>query len=181
MKPTGSLAFVLTAMVLATGCAELIANADFDPATDFGVYQTYAWAPRDALPTGDPRLDANPFFDARVRSAVDAELAAKGLALTDANPSLLVHYHASVRERLDVYRIDREAGYTTGGGERENVSVYEEGTLLVDLVDASSNRVIWRGWAQSDIGGVIDDRERMEQRIAESTRKMFERFPVVGK
>ncbi|HEX9581246.1 MAG TPA: DUF4136 domain-containing protein [Gemmatimonadales bacterium] len=178
MKALRTLTLSAATAVLVTACAGLMANADFDPATNFGAYQTYAWAPRDALPTGDPRLDANPFFDARVRSAVDTELAARGFTQSASGPGLLVHYHASVRERLDVYRVDREAGYSSGYGERDNVTVYEEGTLLVDLVDAASNRVIWRGWALSDIGGVIDNPERMEQRILESTRKMFEKFPA---
>lgn len=167
-------------LLAAAGCATMTVSADFDPATNFGVYRTYDWAPPDPLPTGDPRLDANPFFDARVRAAVDGQLTATGLTQSADSPDLLVHYHASVRDRLDVYRIDTERGYLPGYEGAEQVSVYEEGTLLVDLVDAETLRVIWRGWAQTDIQGVIDNRVRMEQMIQEATRRMFERFPSQG-
>ncbi|OGU00957.1 MAG: hypothetical protein A2W29_08350 [Gemmatimonadetes bacterium RBG_16_66_8] len=71
---------------------------------------------------------------------LDAELAAKGLTRSASAPDVFVHYHASVRDRLDVYRVDREAGYTAAYADGEQALVYEEGTLLVDLVEAASNR-----------------------------------------
>ena len=39
---------------------------------------TYDWGPADALPTGDPRLDQNPFFKDHLEGAVEKELATRG-------------------------------------------------------------------------------------------------------
>lgn len=158
------------------GCAAITVSADFDPEVDFQTYRTYAWGPADALPTGDPRLDNNPFFDDRMRGAVDGELAERGLTVAPATEAdLVVHYHISIRERIDVVTVDREYGYEPGYDTA--VREWQEGTLMVDLVDTRTNRVIWRGWAQSDMAGVIDDRDALAERIRKACDKLFTRYP----
>jgi len=157
-----------------TACATLSVSSYIHPAADFSRYQTYDWGARDALPTGDPRLDNNPFFDAQVRASVERELAARGYRREAANPDLLIHYHASVQQKVDVYRVDAEAGY----GDESAAVQYEEGTLVLDVADAKTRQIIWRGWGQSDIEGVINDQSRMEKRVAEVTQKILERLPA---
>ena len=164
-------------VLMSSACGGMNVSADFDPAVDFGQFQTYDWGVQDALPTGDPRLDNNPFFDARVKAAVDSQLVVRGMRHSTVSPDLLVHYHASVEQRIDVYSVDRERGYVTDTRFATEVREYEEGTLIVDVVIAESNKLAWRGWAQSDVGAVIDRPPAMEARIKESVRRMFERFP----
>jgi len=86
----------------------------------------------------------------------------------------LIHYHASVQQKVDVYRVDAEAGY----GDESAAVQYEEGTLVLDVADAKTRQIIWRGWGQSDIEGVINDQSRMEKRVAEVTQKILERLPA---
>jgi hypothetical protein len=84
--------------------------------TDFTRYRTYDWAPAGQFSTGDPRLDNNPFFQERLRAAVEKELAARGFEKrTSETSDLLIHYHASIRERIDVSGLDREYGYEAVG------------------------------------------------------------------
>ena len=156
-----------------TACATMSVSSYIQPGADFAAYHTYDWGARDALPTGDPRLDNNPFFDSHVRASVESQLAVKGYRRVAENSDLVIHYHASVRQKVDVYRVDAEAGYRY---ETEAVQ-YEEGTLLLDVADAKTKQIIWRGWGQTDIEGVINDQSRMEQRVTEVTQKILERFP----
>jgi hypothetical protein len=163
--------------LLATvGCATLEVGADYDRGVTLSPFRSFAFDTRDALPTGDPRLDSNPFFDSRMRAAVDFEMAAKGLRLVDANPDLLVHYHATVAQRLDVIRSDTDRGYTDVTGSQPNVVNFDEGTILVDVADAKTKRVIWRGWARSDFGGVLNDPHTMDNYVQKAVHAMFERF-----
>ena len=97
---------MLASFALVSACATVNAGADFDPAVRLDQYRTYDWGGGDSLPVGDPRLDNNPFFDSRVRAAVELELAARGLRRVTTSPDLLVHYHASVRQRVDVIRAE---------------------------------------------------------------------------
>ena len=156
------------------------AGADFDPGMDFHVYETFAWEDAIPLPTGDPRLDENPFFDERIREAVTAELVARGIRNVDidAQPSLLVHYHASVQDRIEVYHHDTAAGYEVSGFEAgTEVYQWDEGTLLVDLVDTESMRVVWRGWSRADVTRALDDLEAMALLLQAAAREMFSHLP----
>ena len=76
---------------------------------------------------------------------------------TSGTPDLLIHYHASINQRIDVNRLDREYGYCYDDDCRAGVIEYEAGTLVLDIVDTRTNRVIWRGWAQDSVEGVLDN------------------------
>ena len=55
----------LPALTLAS-CATMNVSSYLERGVDFTQYRTYAWGPTDARPTGDPRLDSNPFFKDRL-------------------------------------------------------------------------------------------------------------------
>jgi hypothetical protein len=169
----------LAAVALAlTGCATMTVSSHVQRGLDFAQYRTYEWGPADALPTGDPRLDENPFFKDHLQGAVEKGLAARGLELTGSGtPDLLIHYHASISQRIDVNRRDREYGYCSGSECPGEVFEYEAGTLVLDLVDARTNRVIWRGWARHTVEDMLENPDRMASRIDEAVRRMLERLP----
>jgi hypothetical protein len=145
---------------------------------DIARYRTYDWGPADALPTGDPRLDKDPFFQDHVQGAVERQLAARGLAqATSGAPELLIHYHASITRRIDVSRVDRQYGYCYGDDCTPPVVEYEAGTLVIDIVDARTNKVIWRGWAQDGVGDMLDDRDAMARKIDEAVSRMLAKLP----
>jgi len=177
---------VITGIALAatawatTACSSvpLRAGSDYDPAYDFALYRSYSWDEPDERPTGDARLDENPFFLHRLHAAIHWELATRGIGFGDESPALVVHHHASVRDRVDVFEADRNAGYTSDYGEGTQVIQYEEGTFLVDIADARTQDVLWRGWAVLDLSKALDDPEVMRQQIDDAVAKMFETFPL---
>ncbi|WP_396201647.1 DUF4136 domain-containing protein [Gemmatimonas sp.] len=171
-------AVAVCSVALLSACATVNAGADFEPGVRLDQYRTFDWAGGDSLPVGDPRLDNNPFFDSRVRAAVELEFAARGLNRSTVSPDLVVHYHASVRQRVDVIRADEGRGYSSPrDGRSEQVLEYEEGTLIVDVAEPKAKAILWRGWAQTDVGGMLNDPREMEKRIRESVRKMMLKFP----
>ena len=54
---------------------------------------------------------------------------------------------------------------------------YEAGTLVLDIVDARTNRVIWRGWAQDTVEGVLDNEDAMARQINVAITRMLARLP----
>jgi hypothetical protein len=172
------LTVVMFSAFLVAGCATMIVSSHLQRDVDFARYRTFDWGPADALPTGDPRLDHNPFFKDHMEGAVERHLAAKGLELSSSGqPDLLIHYHANVSQRIDVNRIDRQYGYCYGEDCSVRVMEYEAGTLVLDVVDTRTDRVIWRGWAQDSLEGVIGNQDRMERMINQAVARMLERFP----
>jgi Domain of unknown function (DUF4136) len=49
--------------------------------------------------------------------------------------------------------------------------------LFIDLVDARTDRLVWRGWARGNIDGVIDDQDWMEQSIDEAVARIMRELP----
>ncbi|MCC7054370.1 MAG: DUF4136 domain-containing protein [Gemmatimonadaceae bacterium] len=174
------LAVVSSTAVLAA-CASVSAGADFDPAIRLDQYHSFDWGAGDTMPAGDVRLDNNPFFDSRVRAAVELEMAAKGVQRRTTSPDLLVHYHVSVRQRVDVVRTDEARGYTDPWMRQGSTVVeFDEGTLLLDVADARTKKIVWRGWSQTDVTGLLDNPREMEKRVSESIRRMLSRYPQAG-
>jgi hypothetical protein len=171
---------VLVAAALAAGCATMTVSSHIERNVHFNDYLTYDWGPPDTFPVGDPRLDNNPFFVDYLQGAVEKQLAAKGYerALTG-QPDLLVHYHASVNQKVDVYEADARHGYCYGNCQPQVVE-YEQGTLVVDIVDAKTSKVIWRGWSQDVMDGVIDNQQRLEKQVGAGVSKMMLLLPQGG-
>jgi hypothetical protein len=173
---------ISTALLFAvstTACATMTVSSHIERNIDFSAYVTYDWGQRDNFPVGDPRLDNNAFFRDYVEGAIEKRLAAKGYERASTAPAdLLLHYHASVNQKVDVYEADRSLGYPPTGESR--VVEFEQGTLMLDVIDARTKRLVWRGWAQDTMTGVIDDQQRLERQVDEGVTKMMQLLPRGG-
>lgn len=173
---------LITAVAVAglAGCASMNVSSHIERGVNFSQYVTYDWGPPDNLPVGDPRLDNNPFFNDYLQGAIEKKMAAKGFERAAGKETdLLIHYHASVNQRLDVYRADQQYGYCYGDCEPQVVD-FEQGTLVIDIVDAKTKKVVWRGWAQDTMTGVIDNQERLQKQVDEGVTKMMLLLPRGG-
>ena len=162
------------------GCATLTVSSHIERGVNFAEYATFDWGPPDNLPVGDPRLDNNQFFRDYLQGAVERKLMANGFELiAGGEPDLLVHYHASVNQKVDVYEADRPYGYCYVNCEPRVVE-FEQGTLVIDIVDRRTNKVVWRGWSQDTMTGVIDNQDRLERQVEEGVSRMMMLLPRGG-
>ncbi len=170
---------VLAVTAMASGCAPTMSvSSHVDRSLDFAQYRTFDWGPADALPTGDPRLDQDPFFKDHVQGAVERGLAGRGMELISAgSPDLLIHYHANITERIDVNKADRAYGYCQGADCPPESIWYEAGTLVLDFMDAHSNKLIWRGWAQKSVEDMLRDKDKMADTIDRAVSEMLRQLP----
>lgn len=94
----------------------------------------------------DPML-VNSISNQALRVNVTDAFIARGYALSPDSADFTVAYYASTRERLDITMWDY--GYRRrwiGWGGVETVATpYTEGTVIVDVVDAKTNDLLWRG------------------------------------
>ena len=108
------------------------------------------------------------------------QLEAKGLRVSSTNPDLLIAVYIRTKERLIIISYGGSYLYPYYGHiaywGTPTIRQYEEGTLLLDFVDAKSNQLIWRGSAKSDLD-VVSTPERREKMINEAVRKILENFP----
>ncbi len=165
--------------VLVSGCATMNVSSHVERGLDFTQYTTWEWAPPDALPASDARLD-NPFFRDHFQGAVEREMTHRGFTQTVMEgdvPDLRVHYHANLSPQLRVNTGDQSFGACYDENCTVRVLDNEVGTILIDVVDGHTNRLIWRGWAQHSVDGVLDNPTKFQARIQEAVTRMFGRFP----
>lgn len=170
-------ALLVVTVASVAACAPVTVQSYTAGSTDVRQYHTYSWGASDATSTGDPRLDGNQFFAERVRSRVDAELARRGYEKTESGPpSLVVHYHASVTQKIDLSTVDPPSSGAPPHAVADSY-VYDAGTLVIDLVDARSDTLVWRGWAEGSLEGVIDNQAAMEAHIDRAVAQVLQRLP----
>jgi hypothetical protein len=176
MRSTTFILGATVAALLVAGCATMRVGTYVSRDTDFSTYRTYAWAPRDALPVGDARLEHNPILVDYLEGAVERGLHAHRLLLVpaSAHPDLLVHFHGSVRQVFNVATASR--AHEHGASEEVDIVTYDEGTLVVDMVDAATDRLVWRGWAIGALNSVLESQDRMERAINEAVARMLAGF-----
>jgi hypothetical protein len=159
--------------VLGTAFAQQV-KTDFDHQTNFSQYKTYSW--QEIKP-------ANSLWDARIKSAVDAQLTAKGWTqVASGGDVAIVAMKATQTQRsLQTFYDGFGGGWGWrrfgGGGFGESTTTeqdYKEGTLVVDLYDAKTKQLIWRGSAEDTLSNTA---EKNEKNLDKGVAKMFKKFP----
>ncbi len=163
--------------LLAIGCSEqLRVRSDYDKDVNLRLYKTYAWLPVKEIESKTNPLVYNELTDKRIKRAVDAQLKVKSIQYTADSPDLRVHYHIVIDNKSMV----RPATYGYNYSQywiRNQMDVYQyrEGTLIIDLMDAKNNNLIWRGWGTAILdNGDIDLRE---EEINDAVYKILKEFP----
>lgn len=173
MKKLSSLAFALClSAATALPAAAQKTSVDWDHSiTNFSKYQTYTWV-KPARPT------SNPLMDQRIVAAIEEQLAARGLQKTESGGNLLVTYSAGVRRETSAV-VTGMGGWRMGGGMGRVDPVTEnKGTLVVDLADAQTKSLIWRGTATDTLS---DNPDKNSKKIEKAVTKMFKGYPPKAK
>ncbi len=163
-------------MGLAVSCSTIYGvKYDYDQQANFADLKTFDWMP---VPE---KAGIDSFVVQRVKNAVNTELQAKGLMMTSDNPDFLIATHLGQKEKVQVtdygYGYGPHRGYR-GGADGAFTYEYEEGSLILDFVDAKSMKMIWRGAAKAEIQHV-DTPDKSEKLINEAVNKILKKFPPV--
>jgi hypothetical protein len=159
-----------------TQCGQpLRVYSDHDRSVHVEDYSTFNWLSADQIEDKNNPLLYNELNDKRIKKVVNDELASRGYILSD-KPELLLHYHIVVEDKTSL-RTDPYGYYYSPYWMRTNVNVfqYKEGTLILDLMDASTNNLIWRGWVVPFLEDSIG--EKQEDEIRKAVMMIFSKFP----
>ena len=181
---------LVSAAALALACASVHVSTDYDEGYDFARLSTFAWidpplreqARADQAPDADP-FTHNTLLDKRVRDEVEAWLTAHGYraAREGESADFLLRYDLVSRD------VTRDSpvfvsggfgnyGYGWGSGVGYGYSHstdYQEGTLILDVIDPATQRIAWRGSGTSD----ARDPHMKPERLHKSVTAILERFP----
>lgn len=159
-------------MLAATAFAQTI-SFDFDRSVRFAGFRTYAWVPGTNVP--------DELVHRRIVDAVDVQLTLKGMTQVhkDNQPDVFIAYHASFDQDLQITGFNSGWGGYRFGGYRSGTARAEEilvGTMVIDIVDAKTNTIVWRGTASKDID-VNAKPDKRDKNITKTAQKLFRHYP----
>ncbi|MBS1767263.1 MAG: DUF4136 domain-containing protein [Acidobacteria bacterium] len=171
----------LPALLLLTACANSV-KYDYDVSQDFSRYKTFdLYAPGRQ---GKGERNGDSLMDKRIRAAVAAELQTKGFSREEAaDPDFLVACYPIFRTRH--YRTTTHVGFGGGwyrpwgyrvGTSFSQVHPYREGSLVIEIVDARTNQLVWQGSDEGVLTG-LDDPERANDAVASAVKETLAKFP----
>ena len=157
-------------------------SAAFDEKVDFSNYKTFAF---------DKDGARNPFVNILIVEAVERELTSRGLTKADIDPDLKVVYLAATVPNLQVqnvpfYHVVNPAYSGMVGSATMNMWDVTTGTLVIDLLDRKSDRVVFRGTItdvlqRAPSPDLKADAKIVSKPINKGVAKIFKKYPVKGK
>lgn len=169
-----SIIVTIAALFLA-GCSTISVNQDYDPEYDFSKLKTYGFIPLSSE-AGIDQLSAD-----KLGNAIKNELTAKGYTLSDnADFGIALMFSSKTKTNIQSYGYGygygywgRPGMYGTGG---VDVTQYDEGTLVIDIIDMAEQKLVWRGIGS----GAMEQSPTVEERtenINNAVAKILAQFP----
>ncbi len=162
----------LLSLVLTVGpAAAQDVKTDYDKSVDFANYRTYYWE--------KDKVTNNDIMNQRFVDAVDGQLQAKGWRRQEGSgdAALAAHLATQDKKSINTFYSGWGPGWGwggVGGTGTTTVTDYTEGTLVLDIFDTASKKLIWRGTASDTIS---DNPEKNAKKINKAAEKWFKKFP----
>ncbi|WP_256014390.1 DUF4136 domain-containing protein [Desertivirga xinjiangensis] len=163
---------------------------------DVTKYQTYAWMSGNESKLQD--YYNNDIAEEKIIESANTALSSRGLKLNNKQPDILIRYTAVIDEKSRTvnepvyyqspYRYVPAVGYYRGraiyyyryvrpfpvyvGAEERKVE-FEEGNIVIDLIDRKTSKVIWRGVAK----GEVNNPENAVNDLPKVISKIFDKLP----
>lgn len=159
-------------------CQAVNINADYDKKIDFSKFKSYAF-----YKTGIDKVEISDLDKKRILRSIDEELSAKGFTKSE-TPDMLINISTKEREQVNVNQFNAGFGYGWGfgwspmfwGGGMNSVSTFAEGTLLIDIIDASKKELIWQG---EGVGHLTKNTDLKDDNIKEFVSRILSQYPPV--
>ena len=161
-------------LLLASASFAQQVKTDYDRSTDFSHYKTYSW---EKVQTSDP------LWVDRIKETVNSALATKGLTpvASGGDIAIVAIEMTKNQQTLNTFYDGFGGGWRWGGGfgnATTTVDNYKVGTLIVDLFDANSKQIIWRGSSSDTLS---DKSDKNIKNLDKGVQKMFDHYPPGAK
>lgn len=164
------LLLVASATLELSSCTPFQVKSDYAETANFNTYKTYK------LRIDDLKL--NDIDKDRVLNELSKNLQMKGLSVSD-NPDLIVNVKANHKKIRDVqqpygmYGWGGPFGWGVGMS-RTWVNNYNQGALIVDLIDAGTQKLVWQGVGE---GISVDSPKAKQKEIPAIVAEIMANYP----
>jgi len=173
-----------------TACSTVKVSTDYDQSADFTALKGFNWLPESAKVEKENAYLNNRIMDVRITKAIDKQLAAQGFSFSTA-PDFYVNYSITSEKKTNIRTYDNYSGYGpswgwgVGYGHRgmslnahteTRIDEYQQGSLVVDVIDPTSLELIWRGIGSKRLPESTDAAE-MDKLVADVVKSILSKFP----
>ena len=156
-------------LVLGAACAYVPVDVESD-AVAVSRSRTWTWLPRPPVAHGEA---AFALVDERVRAAVERDLAARRFKRVEKErPDYLLTYYAALDKPIESAAITYAAGVPMTA---KLVPSYPQGSLVIDVLDAKTGKLVWRGVGRRVFDAKQTPEERKE-RIDDAVASVVDEF-----
>ena len=189
MKQLSLLLVVLSVLVF-TGCTtQSRVETDFQADFDFSSLKTFDVA--ETKQDSKESILVSPFTLSHIHSALEGELAKRYQSTaTGAQPDFIVSYHVVIEEKIDPRSYDDLYGFGYYGrgyrhpypffrGPGLGLRVYNQGSLVIDIVDAKTEKPIWRGVSEKRLSRSMAPQQQREV-LSRAVTEVIGQFPPIN-
>jgi hypothetical protein len=168
----------IVAFGLMVGCSSISVNSDYSVDADFSTFKTFQYQ------SSANNVEASaPLAHQRIVAAIREGMSSSGLTEVDADPDVFVTYYGATENQLRFVTTYTGVSnwHRPGWGSSMGMmsattqsTTVTEGTIVIDIWDASSNTLVWRGIATSPLSRNPD---RNTSKINSAIERIFRNFP----
>jgi hypothetical protein len=173
VRVLSTLGALLFGCALAVGCGPTLeVKTDFDHAAAFNQYRSFQMGEGKVIEKGT--VTENTIVKDRVDTAVQKGLETRGLVSTGDHADLIARFAVGVRTVKELEGVGYPVAVGMWGAYPTDfwVTDHPEGTLVLDLVDARSQKLVWRAYMVAEGSGMSDPAF-----IQKAVSKALEHFP----
>ncbi len=165
--------FILVLALLAS-CAQVKVRTSYDREVDFSKYRTWCWLKGcDLVYQGPGHLYDSATIES-IGNNIAVEMYEKGFIQSDDSSDLIVDFHIIVEEDSAVFSMVHEEDIPFWDPYTDDYYRFLRGTLVIDIRDRISGRMIWRSQAERLMSLRPDIKE---SDIRKGIRKALRDFP----
>ena len=170
-----SILFILAAVA----ASAMDIYVDFDRSGRFSWYKSYAY-----VETEETSLQGHhDLMHSRIKNAIEHYLSQGRMSENQDDPDLYVTYHAASSQAMKADPVSFGVGFGGGwardpywggvGVSTANTSTYEQGTLIIDIWEAETKKLVWRGVA---VDVFSDNSDKADKKINKAIEKMIKKW-----
>lgn len=167
------LSALLFAAAILIGCGPTLqVKTDFDHRVSFAHYRSFQMGEGRVIEKGT--VSDNTIVKDRVDAAIRGGLATRGLVPNADHADLIARFAVGARTVRELEGVGYPLSVGVWGAYPEDfwVTEHPEGTLVIDLVDARSQKLVWRAYCTARGSGMADPAF-----IQKAVNRALERFP----
>jgi len=185
MSRFANICFVISGAAVALGgCTTLRVTTDVNPNFSVATCHSYSFTREHVANADQPAAFGNPLNADRLRSAIEANMAAKGVTrIEDGTADCMVGYALGTRQVFNDYYAGWGVGFGYGWGRRgygywgyDGPWVENETRIAVDVFDARSRKPIWHGAVSESMADLTGP--NAEAKINAGTAAIFSKMPI---